>query len=83
MVKNHLPVQKTQETHVQSLGGEDPLEKAMATRSSTLAWRLPWTEGPGGCSPGGVIEHTGSWLTLLRPSLLRGGAAQCYRCADS
>ena len=35
------------ETHVQSLGREDPLEKEMATHSSTLAWKLPWTEKPG------------------------------------
>ena len=45
MVKN-LPA--TQETQVQSLGWEDPLEKGMATRSSVLAWRIPWTEEPGG-----------------------------------
>ena len=37
-----------QETRVQSLGGEDSLEKSMATHSSMLAWRIPWTEGPGG-----------------------------------
>ena len=37
-----------QETWVRSLGGEDPLEKEMATHSSILAWRIPWTEEPGG-----------------------------------
>ena len=36
------------ETRVQSLGQEDPLEKEMATHSSTLAWKIPWTEEPGG-----------------------------------
>ena len=36
-----------QETRVQSLGGEDPLEKGMATHPSILAWRIPWTEEPG------------------------------------
>ena len=36
-----------QETWVQSLGQEDPLEKEMATHSSTLAWRIPWREEPG------------------------------------
>ena len=36
------------ETWVQSLGGEDPLEEEMATHSSTLAWKIPWTEDPGG-----------------------------------
>ena len=35
------------ETRVQSLGREDPLEKAMATHSSTLAWKIPWMEEPG------------------------------------
>jgi len=40
-------MQKTQETWVQSLGPEDPLEKEMATHSSILAWRIPWTEEPG------------------------------------
>ena len=42
------------ETRVQSLGWEDPLEKEMATHSSTLAWKIPWTEEPGG------IQSTGS-----------------------
>ena len=37
-----------QETWVQSLGQEDPLKKGMATYSSILAWRVPWTEEPGG-----------------------------------
>ena len=44
-VKN-LPAM--QETRVQSLGGEDPLEKGMAAHSRILAWRIPWTEEPGG-----------------------------------
>ena len=37
-----------QEMQVQSLGREDPLEKGVATHSSILAWRIPWTEEPGG-----------------------------------
>ena len=37
-----------QEMQVRSLGWEDPLEKEMATHSSTLAWKIPWTEEPGG-----------------------------------
>ena len=44
MIKN-LPA--VQEMRVQSLGQEDPLEEEMATRSSILAWRIPWTEEPG------------------------------------
>ena len=42
---NNLPAM--QETQVQSLGGEDPLEKGMATHASILAWRIPRTEEPG------------------------------------
>ena len=42
------------ETQVRSLGGEDLLEKEMATHSSTLAWRIPWTEEPG------RLQSTGS-----------------------
>ena len=40
-----------QETWAQSLGWEDPPEKEMATHSSILAWRIPWTEEPGGLQP--------------------------------
>ena len=43
-----------QETWVQSLGQEDPLEKEMATHSSILAWRIPWTEEPGGLQSMGL-----------------------------
>jgi len=43
---NYLPAMG--ETGVQSLGQEDPLEKEMATHSSILAWKIPWTEEPGG-----------------------------------
>ena len=45
-----------QETYIQSLGQEDPLEKEMATHSSILAWEIPWTEEPGGYSPWGRKE---------------------------
>ena len=45
MIKNPPAVQ---ETWVQSLGWEAPLKKGMATHSSILAWRIPWTEEPGG-----------------------------------
>ena len=44
----HLPMQETQETQVGSMGQEGPLEEAMATHSSILAWRNTWTEEPGG-----------------------------------
>ena len=54
MVKNLPAVQETLETWFQSLGQEDPLEKEMATHSSVLAWRIPWTEEPGGLQSMGV-----------------------------
>ena len=47
------------ETWVQSLGQEDPLEKEMATHSSILAWRIPWTEEPGGLQSTGSQSQTG------------------------
>ena len=46
-VKNLPAMQETQETWIQSLGWEDPLKEGMATQSSILAWRTPWTEEPG------------------------------------
>ena len=49
-------MQETLGTWVQTLGGEDPLEERMATHSSILAWRSPWTEEPGGYSPWGPEE---------------------------
>ena len=47
-----------QETQVQSLGQEDPLEKEMATHSSILAWRIPWTEETGGLTVHGVAKES-------------------------
>ena len=47
-VGNPLPVQERKETHVPSLGREDPLEKEVETHSRILAWEIPWTEEPGG-----------------------------------
>ena len=60
MVKN-LPVM--QETRVQSLGWDDPLEEEMTTHSSTLSWRIPWTEEPGGLQSMGHKElDTTKWI---------------------
>ena len=59
VVKN-LPVK--QETGVQSLGREDPLEKGMATHYNILAWRIPWTEESGGLQP---MESQKATLSLL------------------
>ena len=47
-VENPPAMQETEETQVRSLGQEDSLEKEMATHSSVLAWKIPWTEEPGG-----------------------------------
>ena len=52
-VENPPAVQELQETWVQSLGQEDLLEEGMAAHSSILAWRIPWTEEPGGLQPMG------------------------------
>ena len=51
-----------QETWVRSLGGEDPMEKEVATHSSFLAWEIPWTEGPGRL----LSTGSGKSQTLLR-----------------
>ena len=52
---------ETQETWVRSQGWEDPLEKEMATHSSILAWKIPWTEEPGGLQSMGSQK---SWTQL-------------------
>ena len=62
MVK-HLP--SMWETQVQSLGWEDPLEKEMATHSSTLAWKIPWTEEPGSLQSMGSQRVRQDWVTKL------------------
>ena len=54
-----------QETWIQSLGLEDPLEKEMATHSSILAWRIPWMEEPGGLQSMGLQRVGHNWATLL------------------
>ena len=48
MAKNPPAMEEAQEMRVQSLSGEDPLEEEMATHSSILAWKIPWTEEPVG-----------------------------------
>ena len=77
MVK-HLPTM--QETWVRSLGQEDPLEKEMATHSSTLAWKIPWTE-----EHGRLLQSMGSqrvqhdWATSLIHSLALGSTLEILR----
>ena len=59
MAQTVKKLHEVQETRVQSLGQEDALEKRMATHSSVLAWRIPWTEEPGGLQPMGLqrVRH--------------------------
>ena len=52
-----------QETGVQSLGREDPLEEGMAAHSRILAWRIPWTEEPGGLQSMGSQRVRHDWVT--------------------
>ena len=54
-------MQEMQETQVRSLGQEDPLEEEMATHSSILAWRIPWTEEPGGLQYMGLQRVRHDW----------------------
>ena len=79
MVKN-LPVM--QETQVLSLGQEDPLEKKMATHSSILAWRIPWTEEPDGLQSMGSQRVGPDWATNTHTHT-HTAALQCcvsFRC---
>ena len=66
-----MPVQEIQETQIQSLGREDPLKESMATHSSLLAWRIPWTEEPGGLQSIGLhrVEHNWSDCTCAHTIL--------------
>ena len=63
------------ETQVQSLGWEDPLEKEMAIHSSTIAWKIPWTEDPGRLQSMGSQRVGHDWATSLSlsPALQRPG----------
>ena len=62
MVKIPPAMQEMQGTQVQSLGREDPLEKEMATHSSIVAWRILWSEEPGG------LQSTGLQMSRTRLS---------------
>ena len=56
-------MQEMQEMQVGSLGGEDPLEEEMATLSSILAWKIPWTVEPGGLPSIGLQRDGHNWAT--------------------
>ena len=80
----HLPMQKPQGTGIQSLGREDLLEEGAATHSSSLAWRIPWTEEPGGLPAiaSHRAGHEGSDLacsTVSLTILTWAGPARCAR----
>ena len=59
-----LPMQETQETQVWSLGQEDPLKKEMATCPRILAWKIPWTEKPGGLQSMGLQRVGHDWACM-------------------
>ena len=69
-VKNLPAMQETQEMWVWSPGWEDPLEEEMATHSSILAWRIPWSEEPGGLH---VVAKSRTRLSTLH--------ALCFNCS--
>ena len=75
----HLPAMW--EIWVPSLGGEDPLEKEIATHSSILAWRIPWMEEPCGLQSTGSQRVGRHWATSLSLSYLMGLAI--LKCVDS
>ena len=66
------------ESRVQSLASEDPLEREMATHSSTLAWRIPWTEEPGGLQSMGSQGVRHDWVTNTLYTWYT--CYVCYRC---
>ena len=66
MAMNLLPIQETQ---VRFLGWQDPLEEEMATRSWILAWRIPWTEEPGGLQSVGLQTATEQQQLLFTGSI--------------
>ena len=77
IVKN-LPAM--QETQVPSLGQEEPLEKGMATHSSILAWRIPWTEEPGGLqsTAKSCLTLATTWTMTLQASICMEFSSQEY-----
>ena len=76
MVK-HLPTM--QETQVGSLGREDPLEKEMAPHSSTIVWKIPWTEEPGRLQSMGSQRVGHNWSTSLSLS----GSPEGFPCGSA
>ena len=69
-VKNPPVMQETHEMRVRSLGQEDPLKQEMATHSSILAWRTPWTEEPGGLQSIGLQRVRHDWTLTHTTSFI-------------
>ena len=82
IIKNPLAVQETQETRVQSLGWEDPLEKEMATHSSILVWEIPWTEKSGGLQSLG-LQMTERLSMHTYSKLLRQGGIRLQKILNA
>ena len=76
-VKKSPAMQEPQEMWVRSLGREDPLKEGMATHSGILAWRIPWTEEPGGLPSTGLerVRHNWNNLAGIQPY----GSGACFR----
>ena len=64
VVRNPPAMQETQEMRVWSLGLEDPLEEEIATHSSILAWKIPWTEEPSGLQSMGLQRVGDDWAHM-------------------
>ena len=67
----YTTIHKMWETRVRSLGREDPLEKEMAAHSSSLAWKIPWTEEPGGLQSMGSQRVGHDWATPPPPPYIK------------
>ena len=72
----HLPAMR--ETWVQPLCREDPLEKELTTHSNILAWRIPWTEKPGGLQSIGSQRVRHNWVTSLSFTFLLVNTGDCF-----
>ena len=73
-------MQEAGETRVRSLGGENPLEDGMVTCSSILAWRIPWTEEPGGLQPMGSQRVGHDWSDSATHSAVNSPGSDTLSC---
>ena len=79
VVRNLPAMQETQEMRVRSLGPKDPLEEGMATHSSILAGKIPWTEEPGRLQSSGLqMQATVHWVTKSQTRLKQLSAKVFY-----